>query len=56
MTGRLRPARVLSGRVATTVGKLTKPCPRCGAAVGWRCGWYIGSMWTPIKSIHKERR
>jgi hypothetical protein len=56
VTGIRRDGRVLSGRVAVRVGKLTKPCPKCGAAVGWRCGWFVGPAWTPIKRIHQERR
>lgn len=31
-------------------------CPRCQAAPGWRCGRWVGPVWTPGKTFHPERQ
>lgn len=56
MTGRPRAGRNLSGRVSVEIGKRKKPCPVCGAAIGWRCTKTVGLQVMPRAKDHKERR
>ena len=55
MTGRKRPALVLSGRVAVNVGRRTRVCPVCHAAIGWRCTKTVAGAEVPRKTDHRER-
>jgi hypothetical protein len=50
-----REGRIVNGRPAVMVGKRTKPCPVCGAAIGWRCTWTVAGREVPRKTDHRER-
>lgn len=51
-----RTGRDLTGRVAVQIGKLTVACPKCGAAIGWRCIKKIGDQVLPRAQSHAERK
>ncbi len=35
--------------------RLTRACPKCSAAIGWRCVAKVGSQYIQLKSVHPER-
>jgi hypothetical protein len=54
---RARYAGTGSAGLRTSVaGPMGRRCPKCDAAPGWRCGRYVGSLWTALKTFHAERR
>jgi hypothetical protein len=54
---RPRRGRALNGRRAVQVADdMARPCPRCGAAKGWRCTKTVGLQVLPRKSVHPERK
>ena len=52
-----RQAIVARGNVLDRPRRLTRPCPKCGAAIGFGCTRknYAGYR-VPIKTVHDERR